>query len=183
MGSKLNSDMKRVGKHHNDLANKLDGTESSLGKTNTNLQKLHSDHDSTKDSAQSLQAHLTGLNTKHQKLNEDFLKSSRTVGVIRDGMLKTNEEQEETRALLNKTVTDVKELQDGVANANASLMALGKNLDRVHGIASSTMKDLRMTNALVLPNLTTAEVGDASKSSTPDAERHERRKQQTSKPL
>merc|ERR1712007_111395 len=151
--SKVSSDLKRLVKHLNELANKLDGTDANLSRTNTNFQKLHVDHDATKTNTQSLQVDLQGLATKLQKLTDDHLKCFRNVGIVREGMEKVSGYHDETRELLNRTVSDVKELQEGHGNSNATMLTLHKNLERVHGIASGTQKDLKLTNALVLPNI------------------------------
>merc|ERR1712137_182569 len=167
--SKLSSDLKRLVKHLTEMGNKLDGTESSLSRTNTNLQKLHVDHDATKSNTQSLQVDLQGIATKLQKLTDDHLKCFRNVGLVREGLEKVSAYHEETRELLNRTVSDVKELQEGHGNANATMNSLTKNLERVHGIASSTQKDLKFTNALVLPTLhSDAGTGEMSKPVTPN---------------
>merc|ERR1712007_190011 len=151
--NKLSSDQKRLVKHLNEMANKLEGTEANLSRTNTNFQKLHVDHDATKTNTQSLQVDLQGLATKLQKLTDDHLKCFRNVGIVREGMEKVSGYHDETRELLNRTVSDVKELQEGHGNSNATMLTLHKNLERVHGIASGTQKDLKLTNALVLPNI------------------------------
>merc|ERR1712063_7721 len=155
------------------MANKLDGTESNLSRTNTNFQKLHADHDATKTNTQSLQVDLQGLAAKLQKLNDDHLKCSRNVGLVRDGLEKVSAHHEETRELLNRTVSEVKELQEGHGDANATMNSLSKNLERVHGLASSTQKDLKLTNALVLPNLNAdSGTGDMSMPVTPSTTRN-----------
>jgi len=72
------------------------------------------------------------------------------------------------REILNRTVSDVKEFQEGHINSNATMLTLHKNLERVHGIASSVQKDLKLTNALVLPNISPdSGAGNMSKTRTP----------------
>jgi len=173
--SKVASDVKRLVKHLNDMTNKLDGTESSLGKTNTQLQKLHVDHDGTKTNTQVLQVNLQGVATKLQRLNDDHLKTNRNVGFVREGLDKVSAYHEETRELLNRTLSEVKELQEGHGDANATMNSLSKNLERVHGLASSTQKDLKLTNALVLPNLNAdSGTGDMSMPVTPSTTRNKK---------
>merc|ERR1712007_244413 len=148
--NKLTSDQKRLVKHLNEMDNKLDGTEANLSRSNTNYQNLQVDHDASKTNTQILQVDLQGLATKLQKLTDDHLKCFKNVGIIRQGMEKVSGYHDETRELLNRTVSDVKELQEAHGNSNATMLTLHKNLERVHGIASSAEEDLKLTNVLRL---------------------------------
>merc|ERR1712137_1041316 len=101
------------------------------------------------------------------------LKCFRNVGLVREGLEKVSAHHEDTREILNRTVGDVKELQEGHGNSNATIRALNKNLERVHGIACSAQKDLKLTNALLLPNISSETgTGNMPKTRTPTPTGH-----------
>jgi len=151
--SKVGNEVKKLIKTVVDVGAKLETANNNLAMTNGVVQRLHGDHENTKQNLAGNTVDLQAASSRLQRLIEEHSKTARDVSAVRDELSKVGASHEHTREVMGKTVSSVKELQDGQGMLNTGMQGVNRSLERVHGLAAATQKDLKLTNAFVLPNL------------------------------
>lgn len=136
-----------------ELASKTDKHRENLEMTNGVVMKLHCEHEETRAKAIGLQTSSKTLDTALQRLREDHKQVVQSVQIVNEEAAKLSAAHSTTREMIVQTTDKVGGIDSGTVNLQNAVHELGKNIEWVHSVASHTQDHLKMTNALVLPNL------------------------------
>lgn len=132
---------------------RADGIKDNLEMTNGVVMKLHTEHEETRIKS------IDNMNKNHE-LDAAARRSSSNLGhtvqsvqIVKEEVAKLLAAQCTTRDKLSETAHRVGELSNGTVNLQNAMHELSINVEHVHNLASNTEDHLKMTNALVLPNL------------------------------
>jgi len=140
-------------KRIDELTLKSDGIKENLEMTNGVVMRLHTEHEETRTKT------IDNINKNHEldaaqrRSTADLSHTSQSLQVTKEEMAKLLAAQCTTRDKLNETNGIVGELSNGTVNLQNAMHELSMNVEFVHNLASHTEDHLKMTNALVLPNL------------------------------
>jgi len=140
-------------KRMTELSIKGEKVKENLEMTNGVVMRLHTEHEETRMKA------VQNLDRNHEidvalrRIQEDSSHFGNSVHSLHDDFSKMAAAQDTTRDRLTETVDKVNQLNGGTVNLQNTMHEMGKNLEWVHNLASSTEDHLKMTNAMVLPNL------------------------------
>jgi len=140
-------------KRMSELNYKGEKMKDNLEMTNGVVMRMHTEHEETRTKAiESQNKHLQG-DIALQRLKDDHNHVAQSMRIINEELGKLAAGQDTTRDRLAEAVDRVGGLSSSSVNLQNAFHELSKNVERVHSLASNTEDNLKMTNAMVLPNL------------------------------
>jgi hypothetical protein len=132
---------------------RYDTGKENLELTNGVVMRLHAEHEETRMKAIENFTKNREIDVVVQRLGDDQPQMAQDIRHVYEELAKQRAAQDTTRDRLMDTISRVGGLKDGMVNLQNSAHEMGKNVELIHNLASSTQDHLKMTNALVLPNL------------------------------
>jgi len=136
-----------------ELNSRAGGIKENLELTNGVVMRLHAELEETRVKS------IDNMNKNHEldvavrRTTGDQGHTVQSVQIVKEELAKLMASQCTTRDKLVETTDRVGELSNGTVNLQNAMHELSINVEFVHNLASNTQDHLKMTNALVLPNL------------------------------
>jgi len=136
-----------------ELSFKCDGVKENLEMTNGVVMRLHTEHEETRFKAITITNKSHEIDVAVRRSTADHGQTVLSVQVVKEELAKVMAAQCATRDKLSEATERVGELGNGTVNLQNAMHELSLNVEYVHNLAANTEDNLKVTNALVLPNL------------------------------